>query len=304
METVLIAGVETLFGANLAASLSGHQRVIGVAFQDDAAAGVHCSTTQPDAIRRELAMHHIDRVVYCGPGAESGWRDAVPTETDVARLEGWLAALDGQPAPFTYLSSDAIFTGPWMFHAENSASYCDSPAAKLLRRMEAAVTERRPDALLVRTHLFGWTPQKNGWVEHILTQLETQQTPTLDCVRHASPLLASDLVAVLLRAWQTGLTGTYHIAGAERVNPVLFARRLAHQFDKPFATIVGSESLSDRASGFGRGETSLQTRKIRRALGIGLPLLSEGLERLYQQHLDGERKRIQSASTPPEKRAA
>ncbi len=304
METILIAGVETLFGANLAASLSGHQRVIGIAFQDDATAAVHCSATQPEAIRRELANFHLDRVVYCGPGAESGWNTTAPTETDAARLEGWLAALEGQPAPFTYLSSDAMFTGPWMFHAENSASFCESAAAKLLRRMEAAVVERRPDALLVRTHLFGWTPQKTGWVEQILAQLESQQMPALDCVRHASPLLASDLVAVLLRAWQSGLTGTYHITGAERVNPVLFARRLAHQFDKPFATVVGSESLSDRASGFGRGETSLQTRKIRRALGIGLPLLSEGLERLYKQHLDGERKRIQSVSTSPEKRAA
>ncbi len=304
METILIAGVETLFGANLAVSLSGHQRVVGVSFQDEVHATAHCGATQPAMIRAELARHAIDRVVYCGPGAHGGWNAAVPTEHDAARLDGWLAALDGAPTPFTYVSSDAIFTGPWMFHAENSASYCDSPPARLLRGMEASVTSRRPDALLVRTHLFGWTPRGNGWVEQLLAQLEAQSPPALDCVRHASPLLATDLVAVLQRAWQSGLTGTYHITGAERVNPILFARRLAHQFDKPFASLYGSESLSDRATGFGRGETSLQTRKIRRALGIGLPLLSEGMERFYRQHQDGERKRIQSVARTTERNAA
>lgn len=301
MDTVLIVGVDTMIGANISASLAGLQPVVGIALQSEAPgiAQETCRSTNADTIRRLVDRIAPDRIVYCGPGATPGWSDHGPQGTDLAQATAWFTALADHPAPITLISSDAVFTGPWMFHSENSESTCNSAEATLLRNVEAMAAARRSDVLIIRTHAFGWSPQNNGWLEQVLEAIEQQQPLTLDCVRHASPILVTDLLAVTLKAWQSGLTGTYHIAGAERVNPVQFARRLAHEFALPFCTVAGCESLTDRATGYGRGETSLQTRKVRRALGMGLPLFSEGVERLYRQHLDGYRSRLQAEETVP-----
>jgi hypothetical protein len=74
---------------------------------------------------------------------------------------------------------------------------------------------------------------------------------------------------------------------------------LARQFGVGYAATTNGDSLVDRTSGFGLGETSLQTRKARRALGVGLPLIDEGLERLQAQIGDGYRERLQGPSPRP-----
>jgi dTDP-4-dehydrorhamnose reductase len=116
--------------------------------------------------------------------------------------------------------------------------------------------------------------------------------------------LASDLAEVISRAWSAGLSGTYHVAGAERANPVQFARRVAHHFQLPIPEPVVTESLVDRPTGYGCGETSLQTRKIRRALSVALPMLEESVLHLFQQHADVYRSRLTGHSVMPGSKVA
>jgi dTDP-4-dehydrorhamnose reductase len=92
---------------------------------------------------------------------------------------------------------------------------------------------------------------------------------------------------VLSSAWNAGLTGLYHVAGAERTNPHHFACALARVFDLDPPQAVWLEPTASPPAGFARGEASLHTRSIRHALGIGLPMLVEGLERLRAQHDQG-----------------
>jgi len=41
-------------------------------------------------------------------------------------------------------------------------------------------------------------------------------------MRHSTPILATDFAEILERAYQQKLRGTYHLAGAERINPFRF----------------------------------------------------------------------------------
>jgi dTDP-4-dehydrorhamnose reductase len=301
VETILIAGVDSVVGANCAASLSSRQPVVGVAFFDDVS--IHncetelCRSTTNEAVLRIVERVAPQRIVYCGSGARSCWDSAEHDVSELDRATAWHDAAERVAAHWTQISSDGVFTGPWMFHAENGQSWCTSQEAARLRMLEEQTATRRPEALIVRTHAFGWSPTGTGWLERVLEGLESGGGCPCDGVRHASPILVTDLVEVVQKAWQSGLAGTYHIAGAERVNPVQFVRRIANEFGQPFLHAGATESLTDKVVGFGRGETSLQTRKVRRALGIGLPMLSEGIERLYQQHQSGYRVRVQGRET-------
>ena len=304
MDAVLVVGVEGVVGANLAAVCSSSQPVIGCS-DLNITTGVCPVETCPQPTvsqARELILRRgVNRVVYCGPTADSCWSPSRLTASDVARVVTWLDAATQTDVAFTLISSDAVFTGPWMFHAENSQSFCSSAQGRWLQEIEQRVLNQRPDALVVRTHAFGWGPQRPdqtqpSWLDRLVGPGGDASFAQLDCMRHASPILASDLAGFVQKAWSAGLVGVYHIAGAERTNPQQFAQRVAHQFGVGFPAIRIVPSLDNAAVGFGLGETSLQTRKVRRALGVGMPLLSEGVQRLFEQSRNGFRSQLQGTS--------
>ena len=298
MDKILVAGVNTVVGANLAEALSDQRPVVGVSLSS----GVNLPTCEveseiprkPSAVLDLLKRVKPSRIVLCGIGADSCWDESRrPQAADVAQAKSWIDAALAVGSHLTLISSDAVFTGPWMFHAENSHSVCSSSESELLRQVEEHASSTSADSLIVRTHAIGWQSGTNqGWLESLLADLERGSIGSVDFARHGTPMLATELAEVLKKSWESGLVGIHHIAGAERVSPREFATRLAahFRFARPATPIAGS--LVDRSTGFGCGETSLQTRKIRRALGISMPLLDESLEKLYQQHVNGFRSRL------------
>lgn len=306
MESLLVAGVDTMIGVNFAAQLADQfhvstcgsrsgRRIAGCQALDESR---HVGS--PDAVLRDVKPR---RLVLCPSGANSGWETVPRPETgDVAWTERWLRAASDADVAVTLISSDAVFTGPWMFHAENSLSVCPSPEATILRQIEQLAVELSPEALILRTNTFGWG---SAWLETTLADLEAGRGCQADCVRYASPILVNDLIEITLKAWQAGLAGVYHVAGAERCNPRAFAQKLASEFGCQMPGIATIASLTNCSSGYGCSETSLQTRKIRRALGIPAPLLNDGLKKLRQLSLSGYRELLSPVSDKlPPTRAA
>ena len=303
MEAVLVVGVDGVIGANVAATLSERHSVCGVASRHlpgFLSHGELLPFPSTESIQELVARYAPARIVYCNTVTDSCWTGKIPAAEEITTVSHWLAAASEQDCRFTFLSSDAVFTGPWMFHAENSQSRCPSVGAQTLRNLESLVLQARPDALVLRTHAYGWSPIynvqfDNSWVEQVLATLMGDVVTPLDCLRHASPILATDLAIVLRKAWSAGLTGIYHVAGGERTSPLQFASGLAQHWGLGNPSRQSAGTLIAPAAGFGSGETSLQTRKIRRALGVTMPLLQEGLARLREQALNGYRDHLRGA---------
>jgi dTDP-4-dehydrorhamnose reductase len=309
VETILVVGIDTVVGGNLAAHFADTLHVTGLSpTRPIAVGGCENATCSGDDAHRWVREVRPDVVLYCGPEAHSAWEprgnNLSERSPDVA--VAWASAAKEHGCPFTLLSSDAVFTGPWMFHDESSTSFCDSPEAGIVRSTENRVRECCPAALIVRTNAFGWSPagDEDGWVESILNSIEQQRVVECDWIRHATPLLATDLADILERAWHEHIEGLFHIAGSERVNPLQFAQRLADQFDLPWLAVRREKALTERATGFGAGETSLQTKHVRKALCVAMPMLSEGLARLRAQHLNGFRDRFEADTSPIRQRVA
>ncbi len=296
MTTILVVGIESTVGANIAAQLAEKHSVCGLSN----AGRVEIEGCQTELARGAAAEHirdaQPDWILYCGPESASCWEPATADrlgESSVETAAEWAAAAAQAGCRFTLISSDAAFTGPWIFHDEESLAVCRSTAAGFIRAAEQRVREACPSALIVRTNAFGWSPAGSvGWIESLLQRIESRRNVDSDCVRHATPILATDLADILERACQEELSGVYHIAGAERISPLQFAQRLADQFDLPWLNVRREQSLTERPEGFGAGETSLQTKKVRKALCVAMPMLSEGLARLHAQQINGFRDRF------------
>jgi dTDP-4-dehydrorhamnose reductase len=287
MSQVLIVGADTMVGANWI-RLAGengkehsHGQLVGLP-----------GATPADHLRQivghtasaaKTTASPVRRVVHCGAAGANGWsiRRAENTANS-SEVEKWARLCAEYHIPMTLISSDAIFTGPWMFHSESSESFCESSEAQTLRQMEAAVLAASASHLIIRTHPFGWHTGDGG-MEECLETIRSQSCCQIDGTRHASPIFVNDLISIVQRAWSSGLSGTYHVAGAERVSHAQFIQRLAQTFGLNLRRMTSGGPLEARATGFASGETSLQTRKIRRAIGIPMPMLHEGLAQFARQ---------------------
>lgn len=305
METILVAGCDSVVGANLAAEFSRTFQVVGLSFSRPLALPdcetACCRADDIKSVRGWIQATRPERVVYCGEASQSSWQagdDFAPGRAAVDAARVWARAAREGNCRLAVVSSDAVFTGPWMFHKENSTCLCESVPAGTIRSIEQLALRLCPGTLVVRTNAYGWTPDVlgPGWIETILEELQLGTAGPFDFLRHGTPILASDLAGILGRAWEKNLDGVFHVAGAERVNPNRFVERLADEFGLPSPLPVEGNTLIERPAGFGRGETSLHTGRIRKALGIAMPALGESLQRLREQKHNGYCDRLNAAA--------
>jgi dTDP-4-dehydrorhamnose reductase len=289
VDSIFVVGTDTLAGANLAAHWTDGGGSVN-SFQRDANEA-ESGPIALDEARAHLAAAKPNTVVYCGAASESAWSYPSVGAAAEGDLRVWARAVREFGSRFTYLSSDALFTGPWLFHAEDSTHHCRSLEAGRMREMEELVQRIVPEALIVRTNTFGWSSNGDGWIETLIACLE-DGTIEADPVRHATPILATDLASILTRAHEEGLNGFLHVGGAERVSHAVFLRMLAEQFALPAPETHHPGSLASSATGFGRGETSLRTSRAKNVLNLAMPSLAEGFARLHSQNINGFRSRL------------
>jgi dTDP-4-dehydrorhamnose reductase len=302
VDSILVVGVETVVGANLAAHLAEERparRVRGLT-ADPAVRITGCDIQVAAVTNAAEAVRCIEdfgatRVVVCGAAARSSW-EVTPADMSAGTVSGalpWAEAARQTGCALTLISSDAVFAGPQMFHHEDCTSVCPSPQAQVIRDLERNVAAACPGSLIIRTNAFGWSPLgERGWVEQQLTRLRTSRLIDQDFIRHGTPILAVGLARVL------------HIAGAERVSPLKFVQRLAEAFHLPWLSVERGPALEECPTGFAAGECGLQTKQIRKAVCVAMPMLSEGLTRLVEQDANGFRQRLCGEATARNERAA
>lgn len=296
MAKVLVIGVDTMIGANLALHFGEHYDCIGL-YQQQAIRPAGCHTQAADlscadAVKQAIRAARPDWIVYSGEMSRSAWdapRDACD-ENELVRAIAELAAKD--EIALTVISSDAACTGPGLFQEEGASVSMAAGPGVHARRVEEALREL--PALVVRTHAYGWGPGalEASFAQQVAQRLRDSESVTADGVRYATPILVSDLAELLMRAHDLGLRGLYHMAGAERVNPNRFARELGLALG-----IEDHHARIEPGAGALPSETSLNTRRARRDLGRPMPLLREGLARFAAQAQCGYIDRLESGAS-------
>ena len=155
MKTFLIVGMDSVVGANLAASWSSQSRVVGLAASSDITVPgcerVALERGSVEGIRKCLQQSRASHVIFCGSAARSSWEPASKSFNN-SDAESWAVAAAEESLHFTMISSDAVFTGPWMFHDEDSSAVCSSHEAASIRDMETRVQKACEKTLIVRTN--------------------------------------------------------------------------------------------------------------------------------------------------------
>lgn len=298
MERLLISGIDTLLGANLALAWADRFEVLGLAGRATTLAGCHIRTTRDEHDAATAVLDWQPRwIVHCGSLAAAGWEN-LPAEVDneVPRVAQLVELAEQVSGRLTVISSDVVFRGPRLFHNEGAPATNPERRAALVREMEQAAIGH--ETLVVRTCAYGWSVDdlQRSFAQRAYDALVTGSAvpaPLLDGRRHATPILATDLAELLLHAYEAHQHGLWHIAGTERTSP--------HRFTTELAAALGVAVVADRSMPRDRldlpaAETSLSSKRARRALATPTPMLREGIDRFVAQAENGWRDQLRNAA--------
>jgi dTDP-4-dehydrorhamnose reductase len=242
-----------------------------------------------------------DSIIHCAAATNVDWCEDHPQETELVNVgaSSHLAAIASQlSARFLYVSTDSVFEGK-----QGNYTEADEPAplniyAKSKLCGEQEVLRRCPSALIARVNSYGWNAQdKPSLAEWILGQLAAGKQVRGFTDVHFCPLLANDLAEILLAMLDRGLSGLYHVVGSERASKYEFARRVAMTFGFELERIVPTQLAEAKLRAARPLDVSLNTGKVRLALGRSMPDVESGLGRFRTLGEQGYPQRLKSYLT-------
>lgn len=294
MSRLLITGASGLLGANLVldARAAGHEVSAAYFKNPIKAEAIDSYCTDLREVTETQMLVRVARpewIIHCAAATdvdgceadrEMAWRLNVTAPASLAE------AARAVSARIVYISTDSVFDGTSAYHREEDPPNPRNVYAASKLAGERAVAEAVPDALIVRTNIYGWNMQKkHSLAERILEELLAGKTvygfPDVFCC----PILVNDLGQVLLQMIEAALTGVYHVTGSERCTKYDFALAIARLWGLDEGLV---QSCSFRTVPWliapRPPDTSLDVTKVTRALSIALPDVQTGLRRWKVLH--------------------
>ena len=298
---LVVTGASGLLGANVlwsAVELGWetvglcHQHVI----RPTAAKIARVDLTDDAATRKLLFDLRPDTIVHCAAATNVDWCEDNPKEANAINIHASAVLAESAAsmnARFVYISTDSVFNGKRGDYLETDAPAPLNVYARSKLAGEYETLTRNPSSTVIRVSIYGWNAQnKDSLAEWVLRRLEAgRDVPGFTDV-FFTPILVNDLIPILFALLRQDLTGLYHVVGSERISKFEFARRVAATFGFDPARVVGSRVKDAHSRAPRPLDVSLNSGKIRTALGCSMPDVDSGLrefrtlrDRQNPQHL-------------------
>jgi dTDP-4-dehydrorhamnose reductase len=308
MTRLLITGAGGLLGANLAlAALAAGHQVIAVdllhPIRHRDVESVQADLAMPGAALQVFAAHRPRWAIHCAAAVDV---DACEADPETAfRLNRDMAghvamAAHAVGAKLVHISTDAVFDGERGGYAEEDEPHPVSAYGSSKLVGERVVLSECPEALVVRTNIFGWNARpKLSLSEWFLERLRRGERCTGFTDVSFSPIAVGNLSLCLLRLLSLPVSGALHVAGGETISKYEFGLRIAEAFQlSPDPIVPGSvDAMGPRAPRARR--LGLAVRKAETLLGAPMPALGPMLRRWREEETDGTLDRLRSLVARP-----
>lgn len=235
---------------------------------DRAAVAARFRADAPTAIIHSAALSR-------SPACQADPALARELNVEVTRRLAELAA----DIPFVLLSTDLVFDGRQGNYAEDDAV---GPLSVYAETKVAAETVARahPRHLIIRTSLnYGTSPTGDrSFAEELANAWRAGRTTPLFDDEYRNPIAAVETARAIWGLLKQGASGTFHVAGRERLSRWQIGQLVASRHPELKALIVAS-SLKTFQGAPRPADVSLNCAKAERTLGHLMPKFTEWLER-------------------------
>ncbi len=302
MARLLITGASGLLGGNLARDFSRGHDVSGVYHRRrlilKGVKMIRADLSQPELAGRVVGKVQPELLIHCAAAT-----DVDRCERDEAwawRLNRDMAANVAQEAArlgarMVHVSTDAVFDGERASYAEGETPRPINVYGESKLAGEQAVLDAHPDALVVRTNLFGLhlSDPRRGLLAWFRRNLQSgNPTPGFTDVWF-SPILVNTLGEWLLDLVGAGAHGVLHVGGATCLTKYEFGRQVAGAFGFD-PELVEASSVDEAGLVAARPRrTCLDSSQAAGILGRRLPEIVEGLDRLQRSQRGEKSEQVQ-----------
>ena len=244
LPTWLVTGAQGFLGANLGRHLQGRAHRLGLgrasgptlASTYDAwitadladPAAVTAAADQIEALRPDVIVHAAAMATHEGCEADP---EKARQVNALAAGELSRAARDAG-ARFILISTDAVFDGTRGHYSEDDEPAPFSVYGRTKLEGEQRARDVNPDALVVRTNFFGWSPSGTRSILEFFVNALTSNTPVKGFTDFT---VTSAYVGALCEALEelasTSTTGPMHVTSPDALSKYEFGVAVAEEFD-------------------------------------------------------------------------
>lgn len=189
-KTVLIFGVSSFVGSNMAEFFKDTHRVVGTYYQNpvniDGVLTLECNVLNKDEIQKIMLIAKPDFVIYCVGISSVKDCDQSPHQADVLNNQSLYTVSEFSArhgARFIYLSNDFVFSGQKKAYNEGDNVDPATHLGKTLANAEFYLQKSSLNFLILRTSRLygrGINFMKSSWFEKLERALFAQDTVDMD----------------------------------------------------------------------------------------------------------------------------
>jgi dTDP-4-dehydrorhamnose reductase len=243
--------------------------LIRLDFADARAVERVIAEARPDWVLCPAALSHVD---YC---------EEHPDEAFAANLHAPLAAAQAAAragAGFVYYSSDYVFDGSAGPYAEEAPPRPLGVYGRSKADGEQAILGALERALVLRTSVvYGPERQEKNFAYQLIRACRSGQPfrPAVD--QHASPSYNEDVAAATVECCERELRGIWHLAGADTLDRMAFARLVCRVFDLDGSSLTPATTAELKQKAARPLDGGLRIAKARAQLATRLRGAEDGL---------------------------
>lgn len=244
---ILITGGSGLLGINLALKLKDTHSISLLSHQCQTSIAntraVQCDLCDAAQIRQILTplLPQCDLVVHAAALADVGACEQNPDKAyalNTHMAEQMAIFCAKYDVPLVHISTDMLFDGTQRDYCETDPTAPMNVYSTTKCLAEEAVLKAFPDAIVLRTNLYGWgTTRKRSLSDWVIQQLRAHQgIQGYDDV-YFTPLHTDQIAEVLLALHKKNAAGIFHASCDTRLSKYAFAVKIAEVFALDAANI-------------------------------------------------------------------
>ncbi len=294
---ILVTGASGLLGSNfiLTVKKKTNSKIVAISSNCettfDIFKNIQLDLTNEKTLKKLFEELHPQWIVHFAAMTNVDWCEEHPAETE--RLNVWVPGelariAKNIDANFIYMSSDSVFDGRRGMYTESDGTEPVNEYAKSKLAGERAILKNNSSSLIVRSNIYGWNAKNNNSLaEWILNKLkEKEEVPGFTDVSFA-PLLVNDLSNIIWLLMERNGQGVFHVNSADQCSKYDFARTTAKIFGHSQSLVKPSLAVNCDFKARRPENTTLQSAKLEKYLGIKVPTIKAGLMRFKALQADG-----------------
>jgi len=285
---VLITGASGLLGANLARHYAPKTETFGwYATNPVSIASARLDQidiTDQDSVSQALSEINPELIIHCAAATNVEWCEQNPEAAKAVNetaTEFLAMKATDLGVKFVFTSTDSVFDGKKSRYSESDPPSPRNSYASGKVRTEKLVAARNPEALIIRSYFYGYSPSgTRSLLEWVLVKARAGNEVPGFTDSYFSPISVEDFAITLDLAIAAETTGLLHLGSSNRISKYDFAKFVMETYDcdmsllKPI-TVDDLGLTADRPR-----DTSLDVSKLEGIWGKPVPTAQNGIRRI------------------------